>query len=159
EIIVGAPGRVMDMQRRGCIDFSKMAFVVLDEVDRMLDIGFREDIRWILRQCPKKRQTMFVSATISEDIEKLARSYVTDPEKIVTAAGSLTVSLVTQRHLTVQSWDKKRLLAHLLTHEEPALTLVFCRLKRTVDELARYLSTKGIEAHAMHGDLPQSKRN
>ncbi|MFG0283817.1 MAG: DEAD/DEAH box helicase [Phycisphaerales bacterium JB039] len=159
EIVVGAPGRVMDMHRRGHIDFSGMKFVVLDEVDRMLDIGFREDIRWILSRCPKKRQTMFVSATISEDIDRLARSFMTDPEKIVTSAGSLTVSLVTQRYLAVQSWDKKRLLRHLLTHEEPALTLIFCRLKRTVDELARYLTEKGIESHAIHGDMPQSKRN
>jgi ATP-dependent RNA helicase DeaD len=82
-----------------------------------------------------------------------------DPEKIVSSHGSLTVSLVKQYHLPVQPWDKKRLLAHLLTHEEPALTVVFCRLKKTCDILERYLSDKGIDAHAIHADLSQGRRN
>jgi superfamily II DNA/RNA helicase len=161
EIIVGTPGRIMDMVERRLLHFNNIRFAVLDEVDRMLDIGFREDIRRILGMCPKhpQRQTIFVSATISGDIEKLARTYMTDPEKIVAAAGSLTVSLVKQYHLPVQPWDKRRLLKHLLTHEEPALTVVFCRLKRVCDELSRYLQEKGIDAHAIHADLPQGKRN
>jgi ATP-dependent RNA helicase DeaD len=141
------------------LHFNNIKFAVLDEVDRMLDIGFRDDIRQILGKCPKERQTIFVSATISPEIEKLARSYMKDPEKLVVASGSLTVSLVKQFYLAVQPWDKRRLLKHLLTHEEPALTVVFCRLKRTCDELARYLSEKGIDAHAIHGDLPQGRRN
>jgi ATP-dependent RNA helicase DeaD len=172
-IIVGTPGRVMDMVQRGHLHFKNIRFAILDEVDRMLDIGFREDIRKILDMCPPpgppvlpnadgtatSRQTIFVSATLSPEIERLARKYMHDPEKIVTSSGSLTVSLVKQYHLTVQQWDKRRLLAHLLTHEEPDLTLVFCRLKKTVDDLCRYLDEKGIEAHAMHGDMSQGKRN
>lgn len=159
EIIVGTPGRVMDLVGRGILHFRNIRVAVLDEVDRMLDIGFREDIRKILNACPKKRQTIFVSATISPDIEKLARSFMVDAEKLVTAAGSLTVSLVEQHYMTVQPWDKRRLLVHLLTHEEPALTLVFCRLKRTVDELVRHLQRKNVEAHAIHADLSQSQRD
>ncbi len=159
EIIVGTPGRVMDLIERGMLHLNNVKFAVLDEVDRMLDIGFREDIKKILGMCPKERQTIFVSATIHPDIERLARSYMKDPEKVLVAAGSLTVSLVEQHYLAVNPWDKKRLLKHLLTHEEPALTLVFCRLKRMCDELARYLSEKGIDAHAIHADLPQGKRN
>lgn len=159
EIIVGTPGRVMDLVERRMINLKNVRFAVLDEVDRMLDIGFREDIRKILNQCPKERQTIFVSATISPEIEKLARQYMTNPEKILVTSASLTVSLVHQFYLAVQPWDKKRLLRHLLTHEEPALTVVFCRLKRVCDELARYLCDKGIEAHAIHADLPQTKRN
>ena len=160
-IIVGTPGRVMDMVQRGLLHLNNIRFAILDEVDRMLDIGFREDIRRILEMCPpsEKRQTVMVSATISGDIEKLARRYMRDPEKIITTAGSLTVSLVEQHHLTVQPWDKKRLLYHLLKHEDPELTIVFCRLKRSVDDLAKYLNAKGIEAHAMHGDMSQGKRN
>jgi ATP-dependent RNA helicase DeaD len=158
-IIVGTPGRVMDMLERGLLHFRNIKHVVLDEVDRMLDIGFREDIRKILDQTPKQRQTVFVSATISSDIEKLARRYMIDPEKVVVQSGSLTVSLVEQHYLAVNPWDKKRLLLHLLTHEEPALTLVFCRLKRVVDELAAGLTQRGVEAHAIHGDMPQGKRN
>ncbi|HZW10195.1 MAG TPA: DEAD/DEAH box helicase [Phycisphaerales bacterium] len=158
EIIVGTPGRVLDMVDRGHLHFKNIRFAVLDEVDRMFDIGFRDDIRRILRQCPNDRQTIVVSATFNPEIEDLARRYMRDPEKIVTSAGSLTASLVEQHYLTVEPWDKKRLLLHVLQHEEPALTLIFCRLKRTVDELARYLSQHGVEAHAMHGDLSQSQR-
>lgn len=159
EIIVGTPGRVMDMVRRGHMTFDDVRFVVLDEVDRMLDIGFREDIRRILSQCPKPRQTIFVSATFTDEIERLARKQMHDPEKLVVSSGSLTVELVQQSYVTVPPWDKKRMLAHLLTHEEPALTLVFCRMKRTVDDVVRYLDRKGIAAHAIHGDMTQGARN
>lgn len=161
-IIVGTPGRIMDMLERGHIHFDNITHVVLDEVDRMLDIGFRDDIRKILSQVPNKnRQTIFVSATISPEIESLGRRYMREGqvEKIVVASGSLTVSAVQQFYLTVNPWDKKRLLLHLLRHEEPALTIVFCRLKRHVDEIARGLTQRGIDAHAIHGDMPQGKRN
>ncbi len=159
EIIVGTPGRILDMLSRGHLDFRNIRFAVLDEVDRMFDIGFRDDIRKILRKCPRERQTIVVSATINPEIEELSRQHMHNPEKIVTSAGSLTADMVDQYYLTVEPWDKKRLLMHLLKHEEPGLTLVFCRLKRVVDELARSLNKRGIEAHAMHGDMSQSKRN
>ena len=159
EIIVGTPGRVMDMVGRGHLSLTELRFAVLDEVDRMFDIGFRDDIRRILSMCSKAKQTVFVSATISPEIERLARQHMTDPEKIVTSSGSLTVSLVEQHYLTVNSWDKRQLLLHLLTHEEPDLTLVFCRLKRSVDSITRYLERKGVDVHAIHGDLSQGKRN
>jgi ATP-dependent RNA helicase DeaD len=104
-------------------------------------------------------QTIFVSATISPDIEKLARSYMRNPEKIVTTEKSLTVAAVDQSWLSVEPWDKKRLLQHLLQHEEAALTVVFCRMKKTVDQVADFLSKHGIDAHAMHGDMFQTKRD
>ncbi|MAO21843.1 MAG: DEAD/DEAH box helicase [Phycisphaerae bacterium] len=159
EIIVGTPGRVLDMIDRGYLHLYDIEFVVLDEVDRMLDIGFRDDIKKLLKKCPKDRQTIFVSATFTDEIEKLARTYMEDPEKLEVTAGALTVDLVKQKYVTVEPWDKRRMLAHLLTHEEPALTIVFCRMKRTVDSVVRYLDRKGIPAHAIHGDLSQSKRN
>jgi len=159
EIIVGTPGRIQDMVQRGYLDLHDVKFAVLDEVDRMFDIGFREDIRRILKMCPEDRQTIFVSATFTDEIENLARRYMNNPTKLVVSSGSLTVELVTQGYVTVEPWDKKRMLAHLLTHEEPALTLVFCRMKRTVDDVVRYLSRKNIEAHAIHGDMTQGKRN
>jgi ATP-dependent RNA helicase DeaD len=159
QIIVATPGRLMDMKERGLLHFDNCKFVVLDEVDRMLDIGFRDDIRRILDMTPPSRQTIVVSATISDEIERLARKHMKDPEKIVTAAGSLTVSMVEQHYLSVDGWDKERLLVHLLTHEEPALTIVFCKLKRTVDKLAKRLQAAKIDVHAIHGDMPQGKRN
>ena len=161
QIIVSTPGRLMDMIERGYLHLRNVRFAVLDEVDRMLDIGFRDDIRKILGQCPKDRQTVFVSATISPEIDRLARQYCRpDAEKVIAiVGGATTTATVKQYHLSVSQWDKRKLLAHLLTHEEPAMTLVFCRMKSTVDKLCDYLKGKGIEAHALHGDKTQSSRN
>ncbi|MBI1336853.1 MAG: DEAD/DEAH box helicase [Phycisphaera sp.] len=159
-IMVGTPGRVMDMQSRGEIHFNNVRFAVLDEVDRMLDIGFRDDIRKTLKLVRSDHQTIFVSATISDEIERLARSFMQpDAVKIVSHSGSLTVSLVDQKHLPVEPWDKKTLLLHLLRHEQPGTTLVFCRTKATVHRVTQYLRDKGISVREIHGDLPQSKRN
>ncbi|MEC9373781.1 MAG: DEAD/DEAH box helicase, partial [Planctomycetota bacterium] len=160
EIVVATPGRLMDLMERRIIHLNNVRFAVLDEVDRMLDIGFRDDIRKILKTIKTDHQTVFVSATISPEIENLARTYMKeDVEKIVTTAGALTVEMVEQHYLTVNRWDKKRLLLHLLTHEEPDLTVVFCRTKRMVDDLTDYLSRKKIDAHAIHGDMHQGRRN
>jgi ATP-dependent RNA helicase DeaD len=159
EIIVGTPGRVMDMNNRGLLPYNSIKLAILDEVDRMLDIGFRDDIRRILGKMSKDRQTIFVSATISGEIEKLARSYMRNPDKIVTTGKSLTVQQVAQSYLSVEPWDKPNLLTHLLKHEEPALTLVFCRTKRTVDKIQKKLERSGIDAHAIHGDMVQGRRN
>ncbi len=159
QIIVGTPGRIMDFHRRGLLPYDKVSIAVLDEVDRMLDIGFREDIRKILGTMRQKHQTIFVSATVSPEIERLARHYLNDPEMLVLTASSLTVSQVKQYHFSVESWDKNRLLVHLLKHEAPELTLVFCRTKQTVDGLSGYLIRKGIDAMAIHGDMYQGQRN
>jgi len=158
-IVVGTPGRIMDMRQRRHLPYEGFEMVVLDEVDRMLDIGFRDDIRRILGGIPGKPQTIFVSATISPEIEKLSRSYMRDPAKIASVAASLTVSQVSQSYFSVEPWDKTRLLIHLLTHEKPGLTVVFCRTKRTVDNVATALTKAGIDAHPMHGDMFQTKRN
>jgi len=160
QIVVGTPGRIMDLHGRGTLSFANLRWVVLDEVDRMLDIGFRDDIRKILSKVQTDHQTVFVSATISEEIERLGRRFMKDDaEKIVTVSQSLTVSQVTQKYCPVHRDDKKRLLLHLLAHEEPALTVVFCRMKVTVRDVTRYLNQHKIEAFEIHGDLPQGKRN
>jgi ATP-dependent RNA helicase DeaD len=160
DIIVGTPGRVMDMHRRGHLPYDSIRLAVLDEVDRMLDIGFRDDIRKILGTMRQDHQTIFVSATISPEIEALGRKYMNNPEKLeLTRSQSLTVQQVTQRYFAIQPWDKNRLLVHLLKREKPALTLVFCRTKSTVDGLTSYLNRKNIESHAIHGDMYQGQRN
>jgi len=159
EVIVGTPGRVMDFHRRGLLPYDNLQIAVLDEVDRMLDIGFREDIRRILGSLQQRHQTIFVSATISDEIDRLARRYLHEPEKFVLKASSLTVAEVAQHYFPVERWDKNRLLLHLLKHEDVELTLVFCRTKLTVDGLTGYLNRKGVDAHAIHGDLHQGKRN
>ena len=158
-LIVGTPGRIMDLYGRGQLPFDHIRYVVLDEVDRMLDIGFREDIRKILKAVGKDRQTVFVSATINEDIEKLARRFMReDGEKIESESGALTVSQVEQHYIPVPNWAKRRLLEHLLDREKPESTLVFCRTKATVHRLAEHLRKKGHACREIHGDMRQEKR-
>ncbi|MEC8733839.1 MAG: DEAD/DEAH box helicase [Planctomycetota bacterium] len=159
EIIVGTPGRVMDMNERRHLPYDNVKMAILDEVYRMLDIGFRDDIRKILGRMSKKRQTIFVSATISGEIEKLARSYMSNPKKIVTTGKSLTVQQVAQSYVSVERWDKPRLLSYLIAKEDPTMSLVFCRTKRTVDKIQKSLDRDKIAAHAIHGDMIQGKRN
>ena len=160
QIIVGTPGRIMDLHGRREIHFKNIRFVILDEIDRMLDIGFREDINRILSLVKTEHQTIFASATIDANIERLARTFMKeDAKKITTIAGSLTVALVDQMYLPVQPWDKRALLRHLLTHEEPDTTLVFCRTKATVHKVTRYIRDHGISACEIHADLNQSRRN
>jgi len=161
QIIVGTPGRVMDLHQRGHLPYDRIKIAILDEVDRMLDIGFRDDIRKILGGLRQKHQTIFVSATISDEINRLAKKYMQNPKRldVTSSSGSLTVAQVCQEHLPVQPWDKQRLLLHLLTHEEAVMTLIFCKTKATVDKLTRFLQRKKVDVAAIHGDLQQSKRN
>ena len=159
EIIVATPGRLMDLLERRLLHLNNIRFVVLDEVDRMLDIGFRDDIRKILSRIKGEHQTVFVSATISDEIEALSKKFMKDPEKLVMTSGSLTVQLVDQSYLAVEPWDKKRLLPKLLKERKPELAIVFCRMKRTVDKLVMHLERNKIHAMGIHGDLYQSKRN
>jgi ATP-dependent RNA helicase DeaD len=180
QVIVGTPGRVIDLLDRRIIHFSHVRFVVLDEVDRMLDIGFREDIRNILSRVSgvssqqgdspsgennsgsRRHQTIFVSATISPEIEKLARKYMREPVEKLIAPGSddkPTVKEVEQYYCSVQPWDKYRLIRHLLKTENPELAIVFCRTKHGADKLAKRLRADGIECREIHGNLAQNKRD
>ncbi|MFW6336285.1 MAG: DEAD/DEAH box helicase [Phycisphaeraceae bacterium] len=160
QIVVGTPGRVMDLHGRRELSFDNVRFAVLDEVDRMLDIGFRDDIRKILKNIQGEHQTVFVSATISDEIERLGRTFMKkNAEKITTVQGSLTVEMVDQKYFSVEPWDKRALLLKLLRTEKPDTTVVFCRTKATVRKVAQYLKDKGIVAREIHGDLHQTKRN
>jgi len=159
-IMVGTPGRVMDLHGRGQINFKNVRFACLDEVDRMLDIGFRDDIRKILGQIKGDHQTIFVSATIDEQIERLGRQFMRkDAENVNVVSGSLTVSQVDQKYLSVEPWDKRALLLKLLQTEKPDTTVVFCKTKATVRKITQYLRDKGMAVREIHGDLHQSKRN
>jgi len=158
-IVVGTPGRVMDLHGRQQLSFDAVRFVVLDEVDRMLDIGFRDDIRRILKSIRQARQTIFVSATIGQEIERLARSFMReDAEKIVTTSGSLTVAMVEQKYYSVEPWDKGTLLVQLLREEKPETVVIFCRTKATVHRVTKRLKDKGFNAREIHGDMHQNKR-
>lgn len=157
-IVVGTPGRVMDLMGRGALPFDEIRFVVLDEVDRMLDIGFRDDIRRILSQIKTVHQTAFVSATLTDDIKRLAMQYATKPVEVNVSRDEMTVDEVTQVYLTVDAWDKYRLLMAVLEKEDPRLAIVFCNTKHSARRLAKRLHGDGVSAREIHGDLVQEKR-
>ncbi len=159
-VVVGTPGRLMDLQERGALVLDKMRFVVCDEVDRMFDIGFRDDIRKILSMCTTPHQTMFVSATISEEIERMVSRHMKDPQRVFTSSKEeqLTNPEATQYYVGVEPWDKQRALKMLMRQEKPELAIIFCRTKRSVDKVAAGLTHDGIAASAIHGDLMQNKR-
>ncbi len=157
--IVGTPGRVMDFMRRGVLDIRTVRFVVLDEVDRMLDIGFREDIRTILSRVTGDHQTIFVSATISDEIRRLSSRYMKDPVNLNVSEDKLTVEEVDQSYVTAESHDKFRLLRLILKQEKPPVCIIFCNTKAMARRLARKLHDGGANVQEIHGDLMQRKRD
>jgi len=157
-VVVGTPGRLIDLLERRVLNIASLRFVVLDEVDRMLDIGFRDDIRNILGRVETEHQTIFVSATIGDEIKRLATRYTTSPIEVNVSRDEITVAEVTQVFMTVDPWDKFRLLREVLKREEPKLAIVFCNTKRGASKLARQLHAAGIDATEIHGDLVQRKR-
>ncbi|MFK7778067.1 MAG: DEAD/DEAH box helicase [Gimesia sp.] len=159
QIAVGTPGRVIDHINRGNLKLSTLEFVVLDEADRMLDIGFRPDIEKILRKCPEKRQTLLLSATMPPPVERLARRYMQDPVIINLSEDKVSVDAIDQYYVTVDPNRKVKLLTRLLFQVRPQQTLVFTRTKRGADKLERIFSKKLKAVAAIHGDLPQAKRD
>lgn len=158
DIIVGTPGRVMDHMRQRRLDLSALKIAVLDEADRMLDFGFRKDIEYILKHCPKSRQTLLLSATIPDDIRKLSRRFMHEPVEIWTAPEKLTVDEVEQHYFAVKREDKLPTLLKLLEVENPPLGIIFCGTKMGAKRLAERLNRLYIPAKEIHGDLQQSRR-
>ena len=159
EIVVGTPGRVMDLMGRGALQLGQLSFVVLDEADRMLDIGFRPDIEKILRRCPQSRQTLLLSATIPPPVKRLAERYMREPEMIDFSTKDLAVETIEQFYFTVDPERKFDLLAELLKREQPRQAIVFCRTKRGADKVCRRLTEKLGGVDTIHGDLQQSARD
>jgi ATP-dependent RNA helicase DeaD len=159
EVVVGTPGRLMDLMRRGELSFEGVKFVVMDEADRMLDMGFIDDIEWILQRVPKDRQTMLFSATLPEAIRDLARRYMKNPREIIVSTDALTVPNAEQIYINVGRKNKLWALCRILDTERPELAMVFCSTKRMVDELARKLKAYGYSADGIHGDLTQAMRD
>jgi ATP-dependent RNA helicase DeaD len=158
EIVVGTPGRILDLMRRKELDISGVRLAVLDEVDRMLDIGFRDDIRRILRAIEAKHQTIFVSATLDEEIQKLARSFMTDPVEVNVSHDMLTVEGIHQGFVSVHPGDKYNTLLGFLKHEAPTLAIVFTNTKHKARRLAQYLKKHNVNCREIHGDLVQERR-
>lgn len=158
QILVATPGRLLDLVTQGFISLKSLDFFVLDEADRMLDMGFIHDIRRILKIIPAKRQTLFFSATMPPEIETLANSMLTHPEKVEVTPASSTVDTISQSVYFVEKKEKKDLLIHLL--EEPSIesVLIFTRTKYGADKLARTLTKAGVRAEAIHGNKTQNAR-
>jgi ATP-dependent RNA helicase DeaD len=159
EVVVGTPGRVMDLMDRRALVLSELSCVVLDEADRMLDIGFRPDIEKILRRCPESRQTLLLSATIPPPVARLARRYMRDPEQLDFSPKDLGVETIEQLYFTVDPQRKFDLLVRLIQRDDPAQAIIFCRTKRGTDKVGQRLGRKVEGAATIHGDLPQSGRD
>ncbi len=158
-IAIGTPGRVMHFLRTGDLRVHEIRHVVLDEADRMLDIGFRPDIEKILRQLPKDRQTMLLSATMEPPVRRLAARYMVDPVMVEIPKEQLTVGTIRQSHFVVDRYRKFDLLLRLIDRDWPERCLIFCRRKRDADDVAGDLGRHHVDVQAMHGDLDQRRRN
>ena len=160
DIVIGTPGRVIDLNEGGNLDLSNAHFCVIDEADRMFDMGFYDDLRKILKKLPEAetRQTMLFSATLNTYVKNLAWEYTRDPIEITIEAENITVSEITQELLHVSSDEKMKLLVGILKHENPESAIIFCNTKRSCEVIAKRLVINEIKAEFMIGDLPQSKR-
>jgi ATP-dependent RNA helicase DeaD len=159
EIVIGTPGRVLDHLARGTLELRDLKFVVLDEADRMLDIGFRPDIEKILRRCPSARQTLLLSATVPPPIERLANRYMRDPEMLNFSPSDVSVETIEQKYFTVDANRKFDLLERLLEREEPTQAIIFCRTKRGTEKIYQRLAKRWKGAATIHGDLAQGARD
>jgi len=158
-IVIGTPGRVMDHMRRGTLKLSGLKIVILDEVDVMLNMGFRDDIEVILQAAPSERQTVFFSATIPRPIQQLIEKYSRNPQQVRIEQKALTVPTVEQIYYEVDRNYKIELLTRLIDIHDLKLGIIFCNTKRMVDELVDHLNAQGYSADRLHGDMTQLMRD
>lgn len=157
-VVVATPGRLLDHFRRGNVQFPKLAILVLDEADRMLDMGFLPDIEDILRRLPKERQTLMFSATFPNEIRRLADSMMKDPKRVAAGAVEQPVDAVRQSLYAVRQEDKTRLLLSIFDGQDIASAVVFLHTKNRTERLAQTLKKKGYKVTAIHGDRSQRQR-
>jgi ATP-dependent RNA helicase RhlE len=158
DIVVATPGRLLDLMNRRCADFSGLQFLVLDEADRMLDMGFLPDIKRIVGQLPKKRQTLLFSATLSREIEQVTHEFQHAPKTVQIGRRANPAETVTQLIYEVPKHLKPGLLVHLLQDTSLNMVLVFSRMKHAADRIARHLESKGIKTATMHANRSQNQR-
>lgn len=158
QIIVGTPGRLFDHLRRGTLDPANISLCILDEADRMLDMGFRDEMEELLSQLPADLQTLFFSATMNKHVEKLIHRFGNSPEEISVEAKTKTVDSIDQSYYEVRNRSKIEVLSRLLDIEPPRLAVIFCNTKRSVDECTEALLARGYSADRLHGDITQQLR-
>ena len=157
--VIGTPGRVMDHMRRGTLKLEHVKYLVLDEADEMLDMGFRDDIETICQAMPEARQTALFSATMPDEILELTKAYQKDPQIIEVSHDELTVPKIKQSYYMVKGRQKDEALCRLIDYMCPKRALVFCNTKRKVDQLTLLLKRRGYSAEGLHGDLSQQQRD
>ncbi len=157
-VVVGTPGRIIDHLKRGTLRLNTVTVVVLDEADRMLDMGFRDDIDYILTRVPRNRQISLFSATIDSSVMEISRKYMDNPEKILVSKDEIALPQITQRFMVVNPRDKFDVLCRLINEENIRRAIVFCRTKEGTARLADKLQQCGYNAEAIHADLSQAQR-
>lgn len=158
DILVATPGRLLDLMDQGYISLNKIEIFVLDEADRMLDMGFINDIKKLLKALPKKRQSLFFSATMPANIQKLSREILYKPQKVEVTPASTTAETVNQIVYFTNRTDKRKLILHLIQTKNMDQVLIFTRTKRGADRLAKDLNKNKVKAAAIHGDKAQNQR-
>lgn len=158
DIVIATPGRLMDLFNQRFISFQDISIFTLDEADRMLDMGFIMDVRRIVAKLPMKRQTLFFSATMPPEIQKLANTILQNPVKVEVTPPSTTVEKIEQSVFFVEKNDKQALLRHVLRNTEAETALVFTRTKHGADRVAKFLNLSRITAEAIHGNKSQNAR-
>ncbi|MBN6188667.1 DEAD/DEAH box helicase [Aneurinibacillus sp. BA2021] len=159
QVVIGTPGRVLDHLRRKTLRLDQVSMLVLDEADEMLDMGFQEDIESIIKETPTERQTLLFSATMPQEIQRLARKYMNEPQTVAISRKEVTAPTIQQVYYKVFERSKLESLCRILDSEEIELGIVFCRTKRGVDELTEALQERGYLASGLHGDLSQAQRD
>lgn len=158
QLVIGTPGRLLDHLRRKTLNLSEVSLCILDEADRMLDMGFREEMEEILSQLRKDHQILFFSATMNRNVENLIKRYSTNPIEISVNAKNTTVTRIEQSFLVLKQSSKLEALSRVVDYQEPKLAVVFCNTKLTVDECAEKLALRGYSADKLHGDITQVMR-
>jgi len=158
DILVATPGRLLDLQQQGYIDLRSLEVFVLDEADRMLDMGFIHDVKKVLKLIPAKRQTLFFSATMPKEIKTLASTMLTNPQQVVVTPVSSTAEKIEQELYHVVTAKKKDLLLHILGEKTINFVLIFTRTKHGADRVVKILSRANIKAAAIHGNKSQNAR-
>jgi len=158
QIVVGTPGRILDHIRRGTLKLSNLEFMVLDEADEMLDMGFIEDIEEVLKAVPEEKRMLMFSATMPKEILKLAENFMKNPQIVKTKKASESTSQADQIYYEVKESDKVEALTRIIDRDPSFYGVVFCRTKLQCDEVAKKLSDRGYDAAALHGDLSQKER-
>ncbi|ODS88255.1 MAG: DEAD/DEAH box helicase [Chryseobacterium sp. SCN 40-13] len=159
QIIVGTPGRVIDLINRKALDFSEISWLVLDEADEMLSMGFKDDLETILRETPETKQTFLFSATMNKEVERISKNYLTKPHRIAVGSINEVKKNISHEFYVVGYRQKKEALKRLIDANPNQYSIIFCRTRMETQEIADFLMQNGYAADALHGDLSQAQRD